>query len=219
MKRNKIDYSRNKQKYNSYSVEIENLIPPASKVLDVGCTTGMLAKALRKKNAEVFGIDIDSASLKEASKYCKRVYLIDVDDLGDLDKKLKGEKFDAIALGDILEHLKYPAVLLRHLNKYLKPNGKIIAKIPNSAFIWLRFRFFFGNFSYQKGGGLMDEDHIRFFSFNSAKQLFLDSGYETQQIAGSSSAIVDPKYFLVKYLAKAMPSLFAVHIVIEAKRK
>lgn len=218
MLRSKIDYSGNREKYDSYSVEIESLVPPGSRVLDIGCTTGMLAKALKKKKAEVFGIDIDRASLKEAAKYCKEVYLIDVDDLKSLDKKLKGEKFDVIVLGDILEHLKYPAVLLNHLKKYLKSDDIVIAKIPNSGFIWMRLRFLFGNFSYQKGGGLMDEDHLRFFSFNSAKQLFLDSGYEILKVDVSSSAIVSPKYFLVKYLAKVMPKLFAIHIIVKARK-
>lgn len=218
MFRSKIDYSINKQKYDSFSTEIESLIPKGSIVLDVGCTTGILARALKKKKCKVVGIDIDSASLKVAAKHCEKVYLIDVDDLKDFDKKLKGQKFDAIALGDILEHLKYPGVLLYHLKNYLTENGVVVAKIPNTAFIWTRLRFLSGNFAYEKGGGLMDEDHLRFFSFGTAKQLFTDSGYKIIKIENSSKAIVNPKYFFVKYLAEIMPRLFSIHIIIEAQK-
>lgn len=215
--RKKIDYSINRDKYNSYSREIERLVPTNSYVLDIGCTTGGLAKALKKKRCRVVGIDIDQASLKVAAKFCEKVYRVDVDNLKDFDLKLKGKRFDAIAIGDLLEHLKHPGVFLFHLKKYLSKDGVIIAKIPNSAFIWLRVRFLLGNFTYQKGGGLMDEDHLRFFSFKSAKQLFLDDDYKIEKVTSSNEAIQSKRLILFKPLGKIWPSLFAIHMVIVAK--
>jgi SAM-dependent methyltransferase len=215
--RKKIDYSVNRDKYNSYSREIERLVPPSSEVLDIGCTTGGLAKALKKKRCKVVGIDIDQASLKVAAKYCEKVYKVDVDDLKDFNAKLKGRKFDVIAIGDLLEHLKHPGVFLFHLKKYLSSDGMIIAKIPNSAFVWLRMRFLLGNFTYQKGGGLMDEDHLRFFSFKSAKQLFLDDGYKIEKMMSSNEAIQSKRFFLIRPLGKIWPSLFSIHMIVVAK--
>lgn len=215
MLKDKIDYSVNEKKYNSYSREIERLVPAKSKVLDIGCTTGKLAQALKAKGCTVTGIDIDDASLKKASKYCEKVIKIDVDDLELFNKKLKDEKFDVITLGDILEHLKYPGVLLSHLRKYLNPDGVIVSSIPNSAFIWMRVRFLLGNFTYSKNGGLMDEDHLRFFSFNTVKTLFKNSDFNVCDIYGVS--VVKSKYVFLKYLAKIFPTLFAIHILIVAK--
>lgn len=192
-------------------------MPTNSYVLDIGCTTGGLAKALKKKRCRVVGIDIDQASLKVAAKFCEKVYRVDVDNLKDFDLKLKGKRFDAIAIGDLLEHLKHPGVFLFHLKKYLSKDGVIIAKIPNSAFIWLRVRFLLGNFTYQKGGGLMDEDHLRFFSFKSAKQLFLDDDYKIEKVTSSNEAIQSKRLILFKPLGKIWPSLFAIHMVIVAK--
>ena len=212
-----INYSLNKKKYNSYSEEIEQLVPAYSKVLDVGCTTGKLARALKNKGCAVHGIDIDDASLKRASKYCQKTYRVDVDNLNLLDRELKNEKYDAITFGDILEHLKYPGILLYHLRKYLNPNGLVAASIPNSAFIWTRIRFFLGNFAYSNKGGLMDEDHLRFFSFKTARVLFEDAHYKVLDIHGSSQGIVNPKFWFVKCLAKIVPALFAIHIIILAR--
>jgi len=205
-------------KYGGYSPEIFKLVPFGSKVLDLGCSTGALAKVLiTRKNCQVIGIDIDEKSLKEASLYCEKVFKCNLDNLTELENLLLEGLFDVITLGDILEHLKYPGSLLRTLKKYLKNEGIVIASIPNTAFIALRIRFLFGNFSYSKKGGLMDEDHLRFFSFKTARQLFEEAGYNVKKIYGIS--IVKRKFWVLKFLAKIFPTLFALHIIIIAQKE
>ena len=113
-----IDYSRNRKTYDSYSLEVEKLVSEGSRVLDVGCTTGKLARALKRKKCSVVGIDIDPEALKQAAKYSEFTVRADLDNLVDLRKKLKGEKFDVIVFSDVLEHLKYPGTILFELKKY-----------------------------------------------------------------------------------------------------
>jgi len=216
-KENNEGYSCKKEKYGGYSSEIFSLVPPKTRVLDIGCSTGALAKLLtEKKRCRVIGIDIDENSLKEASHYCDKVFKCDLDDLEKLNTILKGKLFDTIALGDILEHLKYPHLLLKTLKKYLNNDGVVVASIPNAAFISLRIQFALGNLSYDKKGGLMDEDHLRFFSFKTAKKLFEEAGYKVKKIYGVS--IVRRRFWFLKSLAKILPSLFAIHIIIKAKK-
>lgn len=211
------NYRRNKQKYGGYSSTIFSLVPPESRVLDIGCSTGALARLLTEnKGCRVVGIDIDDNSLKEASRYCDKVFRCDLDDLAKLNTILAGELFDVITLGDVLEHLKYPGLLLDTLKRYLKNGGIAIASIPNAAFISLRIKFLFGDFSYDKGGGLMDEDHLRFFNFKTAKLLFEESGYMVEKAYGVN--IVKKSFWFLKPLAKILPSLFAIHIIIAAKK-
>jgi SAM-dependent methyltransferase len=212
-----IDYSKNAGKYDGDCPEMERAVPPKSKVLDIGCSTGKLAKALKKKGCEVYGIDIDKESLKKAAKFCTKVYQIDLDNLKSFDEKLRGQKFDAITMGDILEHLKYPGVLLEHLKKYLNPGGVLISTIPNIAFVFTRMKFLLGDFSYSKRG-LMDEDHLRFFTFTTARMLFKETGYELDVFRPSSHGIVSKKYFFIKPLARIWPGLFAIHIFVVAKK-
>jgi len=212
----KVDYSINKEKYNSFSQEIERLVPAKTHVLDVGCATGKLARILKEKGCTVVGVDIDQASLEVASEFCQRVLVVDIDDLKDIDRVLKGEKFDVITFGDILEHIKYPGVLLHHLRSYLKPRGVIVASIPNAAFIWCRVRFMLGNFNYVKTGGLMDEDHLRFFSFSTIRTLFIESGFNIRELYGSSN--VRPIYGFLRPLAKIFPNLFAIHAIVKATK-
>jgi SAM-dependent methyltransferase len=216
------DYSINKDKMGGAYVsnsDIEMLVPSNCNVLDIGCTTGKLAKFLKKRGCKVTGVDIDDGALLEAKKHCIKTYKIDLDDLDSIDRKLKGQKYDCITMGDILEHIKYPGILLYHLKKYLKPKGTVIASIPNSAFVWMRFRFLFGNFDYSNKGGLMDEDHLRFFSFKTAKILFEDAHYNILSLKESSHGIVNPAFGFIKYLAKIFPTLFAIHIIVLAQNK
>lgn len=213
----KIDYSKNKKKYlDGYSGGIEKLIKPKSKVLDVGCSTGKLAQVLAKKGCKVVGLDIDENSLKQAEKFCDKVIACDLDEIKTLNQKIK-RKFDFIAMGDLLEHIKYPGVLLFNLKNFLNSGGAIVTSIPNAAFILNRINFAFGKFDYNPKGGLMDEDHLRFFSFATAKKLFADSGYRVEIIYGVSA--VQKKYWFLAILAKMLPTLFAIHIIILAKKK
>ena len=144
----KHSYLENNQKYGGYSNEIYSLIGEKKRVLDIGCSTGTLAKLLNHcKYCRVTGVDVDPNSLNRANDYCEKVILCDLDCGEDLANKLGEEKFDVIVCGDILEHLKYPELLLTSLKNSLSKNGILLASIPNSAFVLMRLKFLFGNFN------------------------------------------------------------------------
>ena len=42
------------------------------------------------------------------------------------------EKFDAIVMGFVLEHVDAPDLILRHFRRFLKPEGKLYAAVPNA---------------------------------------------------------------------------------------
>ncbi len=211
----KSDFTSNHKKYGGYSYEISKFISENTKILDIGCTTGKLAKVLKERGCDVTGLDIDPNSLKEAKKYCEKVHLCDLDQFDTFCEVLPKNHFDAITMGDVLEHLKYPGVLLNQLKPYLKEEGgMIIASIPNAAFLSNRLKFLCGSFTYTKSGGLMDEDHLRFFSFKTARQTISKSGYRVNKLYGVST--VRNRYWFLRLLAKVWPTLFAIHIIISA---
>ena len=204
-------------KYGGYNQEILKIVPGNSKVLDIGCSTGVLAKLLKnEKKCSIVGVDFDQKSLSIAKKNCLNVYCIDLDNAKDMRKYIRNTQFDVITIGDVLEHLKHPGVLLRELRRYLKPNGVLITSLPNSAFISMRAKFLFGDFNYNKNGGLMDADHLRFFSFDTAKLLFNESGYKITQIRGIN--IVRKRFWFLKPLSIIFPTLFSIQMLITAKK-
>ena len=159
--------------------EVMELIPrQAKRVLDVGCAAGMLGQEIkRRQQCEVVGIELDAAAAAEA---CRRLdHLIEGDvetlDLGSLGR------FDAVVCADVLEHLRDPGALLRKLRDLLVPDGALIASIPNARHMEVVQQLIEGNWSYQPEG-VLDRDHLRFFTRRSAEQLLEEAGFEVVEV-------------------------------------
>jgi len=158
-----------------------NIIPEhidnRSIILDVGCNTGYLGRKLKEKGIISDGIDINKKALKEAKKIYRNVYWRD---LYIPNLKLGNNKYDYIIFSDILEHLPRPDLLLKDTKQYLKKSGKVIASIPNIARLEIRLKLLFGKFNYS--GGIMSQDHLRFFTKKSAIEMFENCGYQVVMI-------------------------------------
>lgn len=144
-----------------------------AEVLEVGTATGFMTSELSALGCAVTGIEQDSAMADIARRYCTRmlegnVETLDFDELG---------RYDAILLGDVLEHLRNPRAILEKLAGKLKPGGKILISLPNIANIWVRLNLLLGRFNYSRVG-ILDETHLRFFTLKSARQLAADSGLD-----------------------------------------
>lgn len=156
---------------------IPRLILPGKTVLDVGCNTGMLGKLLYQKNT-LDGIDINSKVLKIAQPYYRHLYRLDLSNPKAL--KLK-DKYDYIVFSDLLEHLPRPDLLLLATKILLKKGGIIICSLPNIARFEIRFQLLFGKFEYTPAG-ILNQDHLRFFTQKSAINLFNHTGYEVFKV-------------------------------------
>ncbi|RYD01255.1 hypothetical protein N752_30120 [Desulforamulus aquiferis] len=108
-------------------------------VLDVGCSEGILALLLAREGFKVVGVDINQEALKyaeglfknEAESVCKRASFIN----GDLMAvEFAGDSFDTVILGELLEHLLHPALILERACHFLKPGGKLLVTTPFGYF-------------------------------------------------------------------------------------
>jgi len=114
-------------------VDIAKKIPPASKVLDVGCGNGRLGEEL-KRDVDYLGVDSSSNLIDIAKKKYKynENYKFHVLDIFELDK-LK-EKYDYIFLVAVIQHIPSKELRVKVLNKIkstLKENGEIIISVWN----------------------------------------------------------------------------------------
>jgi SAM-dependent methyltransferase len=151
------------QYYNFEKTRFQSLFREGPNVvLDLGCGSGQLGKRLIELNraAEVVGVEIFEAAAINASKYYNKVIAGDIENL-ELPYR---EYFDYIVCGDILEHLRDPWVTLQRVHGWLKPDGILIASIPNVRY-WrvLRDLVFKGRWEYVDSG-IMDITHLRFFT-------------------------------------------------------
>lgn len=186
--------------------KIISMIGKRWKVLDVGCGVGNLGKRLKEElNCYVVGIEVDEEAAKAAQKFYDEVIVTNVEGLGELKPH---RCFNAIIMADVLEHLKRPDILLIKLKPYLRPEGYVIASIPNIARLEIRLKLLFGKFEYQETG-ILDKTHLRFFTLNTAKNLFEKTGYKVIQVDYTGLA---SKF----HLFRQFPTLFAYQFIIVA---
>jgi len=159
-------------------MKILKYIRANSKVLDVGCSSGYLSKEFKKKGCYVVGVEISKVAAEVAKQYCDEVL---IGDLEEMHLSFPLGFFDFIVCADVLEHLKRPDLVLTKLESFLAPTGLIIASLPNVAQVRVRLKLLLGKFEYGDSG-ILDLTHLRFFTLDTAKQLFTESGYEVLKV-------------------------------------
>jgi len=212
-------YELYREYYNPYLLA---MVPNGLKVLDVGCSGGQFGKYLvSEKECIVFGVDISDVAITEAKKHLHAACTMDIEyDSFPFDD----ERFDLIIFGDVLEHLREPSNVLHKFKKYLKPDGRILASIPNVAHIGIRCRLFWGSWNYRPSG-ILDESHLRFFTLSTAKKLLIDSGFViiAFKISPGINIKLSRKFPIIarftNTLCRAFPSLFALQFIFLCSKK
>jgi 2-polyprenyl-3-methyl-5-hydroxy-6-metoxy-1,4-benzoquinol methylase len=144
--------------------EVAALVPPtAHRVLDVGCSTGHLGEALRKRGHNVVGLEVDPTLASMARGRLATVIEADVESLADSEAKLDGS-FDCVVMADVLEHLRDPWAVVRWAVSLLSPTGCVVISVPN-----IRHARTFWNVAVRRRWpveevGIFDRTHLRFFA-------------------------------------------------------
>lgn len=167
--------------------EIADLVPAsAARILDVGCGAGMLGRALKADGRrEVVGIEVNHRAADVARQHLDLVLDIDIDEAEEL--PLEASSFDCVICADVLEHLRDPERVLRLLARYLRPDGVLVASIPNvrhvSALLPLLVH---GRWQY-RDEGILDRTHLRFFTLAEVLELLEKSEYRVRSIGETRS--------------------------------
>ena len=194
---------------------------PAGAALDCGCGAGGNARELRQMGWRVTGITVSPRELEMASECCEAVLL------GDLNSGIPqeaGGPFDLVVFSHVLEHLLHPEVALREARRVLSPDGRIIVALPNVLYWRLRMKFLFGEFKYEPTG-IMDETHVRFYTFHSGMELLRSNGFEILSTLGDGDLPIPFLRRLFPALARLLdpwasrlvPGLFGAQILYVAK--
>ena len=142
-------------------------------VLEVGTATGYLTAEMEKLGCKVTGVEQDADMAEIARQYCHKMLVGDIEtmDLEDLGR------YDAVILGDVLEHVRSPRDVLQRVSGLLKPGGKVLMSLPNVANIWIRLNWLLGRFNNSRVG-LLEESDLRSFTLRTGRQLANDSGLD-----------------------------------------
>ncbi len=190
-----------------------------STILDVGCGSGNISEKLILRGCKVYGIEISEDAVQKARGKMTDVIVGDIEGIEHLPWREKF--FDIIILADVLEHLKNPLKVLLKLKSYLKDDGIFLISMPNIAFWRIRLALLVGKFNYSQNGGIMDETHLRFFTFDTARQLINRAGLKIKEIDIPLPISYNSFFSSIKFqLKKLLPTLFShgmIFIVEERK--
>lgn len=172
---------------NSSHTYIIELTGVHKNILEIGTSIGNVSKVLSERENSVTGIEIDFEAAAIAKEYCERMITGDVEII-ELDQELEALSFDVIVCGDVLEHLKNPADLLKKVKKYLKPDGYLVISLPNFCHGDVILNVLQGDFKYTSMG-LLDETHLRFFGLKNIIKLFSECGYQIKDMHTTNISI------------------------------
>lgn len=174
--------------YKNIRHDLIPLVPEdANCILEVGCAEGMTGNELKKRpGVFVAGIENNKTAAELARKVLDDVIIGDIESM---DIPYSTSAFDCIIFADVLEHLVNPLDVLKKVSKHLKKDGTVIMSIPNVQFYGVVHQLIEGNWTYQKEG-ILDETHLRFFTFKEIEKLVNEAGLSIQQIEET----LDPQY-------------------------
>jgi 2-polyprenyl-3-methyl-5-hydroxy-6-metoxy-1,4-benzoquinol methylase len=221
-----IHYPVKQSKYSSH-YWVRRMVGSNKEVLDLGCGGGFFAAELKKDGNRVSGVDLEAAPEQAAAM--EQYIQTDLDQgLAVVKEAAASKQFDRILITDVLQHLQHPERVCREARQLLKPDGCLVASLPNVANITVRLSLLFGQFRYSDRG-ILDRSHLRFFTRKSARRLLEQNGYRIVQEKTTVMPLelvigLAPDSWIMKSMNRvlalatwAMPTLFGYQFVFVAR--
>lgn len=167
------EYAFKEEDGSSHSLILEMIsgLPP-SRILDLGCSGGLLAERLRAAGHVVIGVD-----QAETDGARDRVDAFYTANLNDGIPAEAGINFDLVIAGDVIEHLANPLAMLRETIRVLRPGGQVLLSVPNFGHWYPRMRVATGLFGYDRRG-ILDDTHLRFYTRFTLRRLVRRAGFD-----------------------------------------
>lgn len=185
-----------------------------ARVLDIGCGGGLFLSLLKRKGAQVTGIELsDSRAHYAATKHGLEIHKQPIE--SDFWQKGYTNYFDAVTLWDVIEHVNYPLQTLQCAANVLKKDGLLMIDTP------CRDSFYHqtGEITYRLSGGkyptflnAMYSSHLfghkQIFSTREMKDIFGSSGLEVVELQKFHELSFPYDFYLKKLLrSEALVSL------------
>lgn len=191
------------------------LVGSGKRVLDVGCSSGYLARPLVASGCTVVGLELDPRAAEEAREVCEDVLVGDVETM---ELPFEPASFDVVLCGDLVEHLRDPGALLARVRPLLRPEGHLVLTTPNVANWSLRLGLLAGRWRYTERG-ILDRTHTHLFTRATLAETLERAGYrvETLDFTVPLPALRNAATERAAHaIGRLRPSLFAYQFVVSA---
>lgn len=145
---------------------------PGRKILDIGCGYGNFIKFCNERGFKASGFDPSGDAVRHAQDQKLDVFQGEIEDLYSLVK----EKYDAVVLLNVLEHVREPLKVLNDIKQFvLKKNGILVVRAPNEFNPW--------QLAAQKkykldSWWISPPQHINYFSISDLEKILQGCGFK-----------------------------------------
>lgn len=117
----------------AFKAALSQHVPVGGRILDLGCGTGELARAMAVAGYPMTACDISeqmlcSAIVRDQENAVDWVQL----EPGWLMLPFRSKTFDAVVASSVLEYVDDPTAVLRECSRILRPGGTMLCTVPNS---------------------------------------------------------------------------------------
>jgi SAM-dependent methyltransferase len=155
--------------------------PGRRRIADLGCWVGFVLAVARDRGWE--GVGVEPSAF--ASGYARDVLGLDVRTADLFDAGLEPGSYDAVVMGDVIEHLVDPGAALDAVAELLRPGGVVWLALPDAGSRLAR--------ALGRRWWSVIPTHVQYFTRASLLRLLGDHGYQPLW-AGTA-----PKAFTVEY--------------------
>lgn len=127
-------------------------------ILDFGCGTGALVQLLRQNGANVTGVDTSSSAIAIGERTGANVRHSTLEEM-----RASNERYDAVVVMEVLEHVTNPIAFLKSVAELLQPNGVLYVTTGN----WTLIR---------STAYVMPEGHICYYTPETLARAFTTAG-------------------------------------------
>lgn len=170
---------------------VVDAVPAGASVLETGCNTGYMTRALADKGCRVTAVDLDPALVEAARPHAASALVLDLDRQP---LTAAGGPFEAVTYADVLEHVQRPVEVLRATHDVLAAGGRVVLSTPNIAFWRIRTDLLRGRFTYTDTG-ILDRTHLHFWTEDTLRELVVAAGFrvvELRHVPGPRPAATRP---------------------------
>jgi len=156
---------------------------PPRRVLDIGCAAGAIGAGMKRSmpGLWVWGCELNERAAKVAASRLDHVTTVPREQWSAEDRE-RVAGVDTVLLLDVLEHMYNPWAELQFLSANLPPDAQVIVSLPNVGYLWVIEALARGVFQYTPAG-VLDVTHIRFFTLDTMRSMFEETGFEVEAIA------------------------------------
>lgn len=160
-------------------------------VVDLGCGSGHLLRALSDRFDQRIGLDVSRTRLESVGNGDTDGWEFREADLNGV-FPLADASADAVIANQVIEHILDPTKFVREIHRILRPGGRCVVTTPNIRYLKNIAQLVFSGYGPRTAGGntldgAWDDGHIHYFTHRDLRELFGHRGFGRVE----SAALID----------------------------